>query len=78
MKTAFRRLIVKYADGRVLCNCREAYRDAEGHCAHGCSSNQIRAKEYIAERAEKEIAVLEVLMNLTPFNQPRTDPQGTP
>lgn len=66
--TAWESLIVRYADGRTLCNCRQAYyseggtywRDGIEHhdglyCKSGCSSNQLRAKEYIAERVMEEL-----------------------
>lgn len=60
----FKKLIVKFADGRKICNCGEAYLspcasgiDREGRnrtdmlaCKDGCSVNQINAKEYIASR----------------------------
>lgn len=64
-------LLLRYADGRELCNCRRAYysntgrgwyngecRDDMKHCAHGCSSNQIRAEDEVARRAAEELAGL--------------------
>jgi hypothetical protein len=43
-------LVRRFADGRQPCNCGEAYRDKDGTCAHGCSSNLITAKYEIARR----------------------------
>lgn len=64
METAWEKLIKVYADGRPVCNCGQAYYEACGEgidrdgqyrtdmlsCKHGCSANQIHAKEYIAAR----------------------------
>lgn len=69
MSNSFKRLILKYANGRKICNCGSAYRNAEGNCKYGCSANQIFAKEYVAKEAEKEIAALEILLNLKPLTQ---------
>lgn len=64
----FEQLVERYADGRPICNCRQAYYtpcgegiDAVGNkrtdlpaCAGGCSANKIGAKEYIAARVVAE------------------------
>ena len=49
-RKAWIQLVEKFADGRRLCNCREAYYDERGRCKYGCSSNLISAKHEIAER----------------------------
>jgi hypothetical protein len=68
METAWEKLIQRYADGKPICNCGQAYYEAcsEGidrngqyrtdmlGCKHGCSSNQISAKEYIASKVIAE------------------------
>jgi hypothetical protein len=68
MPDNFNKLIVRYADGRKICNCGEAYQepcmrgikdgvercDLMG-CKHGCSANQIEAKEYIAKRVISDL-----------------------
>lgn len=64
----FEKLIERYADGRQICNCRNAYYENCGHaikgdkevfdypaCNHGCSANQISAKEYIADRVVQDL-----------------------
>jgi len=64
----FQKLIERYAKGKTICNCREAYYEncGEGHvdgeyrtdipiCKHGCSANQIAAKEYVAAMALHEL-----------------------
>jgi hypothetical protein len=73
-RTAFETLIERYADGRSICNCGEAYYSNTGDgykkvngrlehrtdlpiCDGGCSANQIDAKEYVAERALKELGI---------------------
>lgn len=33
---------------RRLCNCYQAYAGDDGGCPHGCSSNQLQAKDEIA------------------------------
>ncbi len=61
-------IVKKYADGRPICNCGDAYYSpcGEGYlngvhkmdmlmCQFGCSSNQIQAKEEIAEKILKEM-----------------------
>jgi len=63
----FKELIKKYADGKPICNCGEAYYSKCGvgiengeertdflACEGGCSTNQLFAKEYIAKRIVKE------------------------
>ena len=61
-------LVKRYADGRPICNCGDAYLapvgegyDADGNrrtdllvCQYGCQANQIYAKEEIAERICEE------------------------
>lgn len=69
-RTNFEKLIEYYADGRQVCNCRNAYYKNCGHgidggverhdlptCEHGCSANQIRAKEYIADRVVADLTI---------------------
>ena len=66
----FEKLIERYSEGRKICNCKQAYYTNNGHaringvdvydypvCDHGCSSNQIRAKEYIADRVVEEFGI---------------------
>lgn len=43
-------IVEQYADGRRLCNCGGAYRNAAGICEHGCSANLIEAKYEIGQR----------------------------
>jgi hypothetical protein len=63
----WQKLVVKYADGRPICNCRDAYYTPCGVgyvgsekrtdmlvCEYGCSANQIRAKEEIADKIISE------------------------
>ena len=73
-RTAWEALVERYADGRPLCNCRQAYyspcgvgsafNPATGKyenrtdllvCKHGCQSNQIAAKNEIAEKIVEEM-----------------------
>lgn len=67
-RSNFEKLIERYADGREICNCRDAYYTNCGHarvngreifnhptCQHGCSAAQINAKEYIADRVMAEL-----------------------
>lgn len=62
-KAAWRTLVEKYADGRQICNCGEAYYAEDGeawmgdkkitnakHCKWGCSANQIFARDEIAAK----------------------------
>lgn len=60
----WKELIKKYADGRPVCNCGDAYYtpcgvgiDRDGRhrtdmlaCNHGCGANQYEAKEEIAKK----------------------------
>lgn len=61
--TYFKKLIVKFADGKPICNCGEGYYKCDGkyyqngqyhydgkYCDNGCSLNQARAKEYVAQK----------------------------
>jgi len=50
-------LVKRYAEGRKLCNCKEAYQDASGGCAYGCSSNARSAKIYIAGKVVEEFGL---------------------
>lgn len=64
----WKQLVKKYADGKPICNCGDAYYtpcgegiDAEGRhrkdmlvCNHGCSWNQFDAKEQIAKKIVEE------------------------
>jgi hypothetical protein len=54
MATEWQKLILRFADGRQPCNCGNAYYNAEGRCAYGCSANAIEAREEIARRIEAE------------------------
>lgn len=54
-----KRLLLRYADGRSLCNCSLAYEDADGTCPHGCSAARINATEEVCSRAMREIDALE-------------------
>ena len=71
--TAFEKLIVRYQDDLKLCNCRQAYElecpgdgvcglclpHAKDHtyCLHGCSTNQLQAKEHVAKRMLKDLNI---------------------
>jgi len=61
MATSFEKLIKRYAGNKVICNCKQAYYEDCGKgyvngkhrtdlpiCRHGCSANQIVAKEHVA------------------------------
>lgn len=48
-------LVKRYADGRKICNCGDAYADSQGMCQYGCSSNLISAKHEIAEKVLREL-----------------------
>ncbi len=64
-------LVVRYADGRPICNCGDAYYSPCGvgidrtgksrtdmlACKYGCSSNKITAKEEIAGKVIKELGL---------------------
>jgi len=67
--TAWRRLVLRYAEGRTPCNCAEAYYDSNGQCAGGCSTNKINAKEEIAAKVEREF------QNSATYNQKRRLPK---
>lgn len=69
---AWRALVERYADGRPICNCREAFAvmvEAVGldgepvrvvkKCEDGCSAALIRAKHEIGRRALEEITARE-------------------
>lgn len=64
-RTSWEKLVAIHADGKEICNCGNAYyshcagkdsrccgHDGRAHtyCAAGCSSNQIRAREEIADK----------------------------
>lgn len=54
----WQKLIERYADGRPICNCGEAYYTPKGDtfcCKYGCNIALLDAKEYIAERVLKEL-----------------------
>lgn len=72
--TAWKTLIKRYADGKIVCNCGEAYYSLCGRggvwqdgdwvqrndllaCEHGCSSNQLSAKEYVAKCVLSELNI---------------------
>lgn len=63
MNDSWRKIIKQYADGRKTCNCGDAYYSPVGEgsiggvpktdmmvCAYGCSSAQLTARDYIADR----------------------------
>jgi hypothetical protein len=52
---AWEQLIVRYADGRKICNCGGAYYDETGHCAWGCQANLYSVKADIARRVLAEL-----------------------
>lgn len=66
-RNAWERLIQRYADGRPICNCGNAYYTPCGKgtvngerrtdmlaCANGCQANQYSVKFEIADRVEAE------------------------
>jgi|HubBroStandDraft_4_1064222.scaffolds.fasta_scaffold482892_1 hypothetical protein len=66
--TPWQQLIERYAGGREICNCRSAYYTNCGEayvngkfindyptCQYGCSSNQITARDYIAQRILEDL-----------------------
>jgi hypothetical protein len=55
-RTAWERLIIRFADGQQPCNCGDAYYNSEGRCAHGCSANAITAREEVARKVEALLA----------------------
>lgn len=65
-RNAWERLVERFADGRGICNCRQAYttpcgvafRDGERIenwpvCRYGCQAAQLDAKHDIATRVER-------------------------
>lgn len=76
--TAWEELVKRYADGRTICNCGQAYATPCGHgihkgverhdllvCAGGCSGNQIAAKEEIAKRVIAERRKVGVIRDIS-------------
>ena len=69
MANEWEKLIERYADGKPICNCRQAYYTPCGHgidangnrrtdmpcCQYGCQANQYSVKDYIAQRVLKEL-----------------------
>lgn len=67
--TKWKKLILRYADGRPICNCGEAYYSPCGHgidssgkrrtdmlaCRGGCSANLTAVMEDIATRVLAEL-----------------------
>lgn len=64
-------LVARYADGRPICNCGAAYYSLDGiawrggkqvtnypQCKHGCTVNQIAARDDIAERVLADLPSL--------------------
>lgn len=50
--------IAAHANGRTLCNCREAYYDERGMCKYGCSTNLLYASHaLVAELAAERDAL---------------------
>ena len=72
----WKELIAKYAEGRTICNCGDAYYfpvgegiDAKGCqrsdmmvCSYGCSAAQLIARDYIADRILKKENPIEPVM----------------
>ena len=64
-QTPWEELIVHCANGRAICNCRQAYADCvmrvNGQlvgpliCRNGCSANMIEAKEHVAQCVMSEL-----------------------
>jgi len=68
-KRNWQELVKRYADGRPICNCGEAYYTPCGHgtdkegrkrtdmlvCQYGCAANIIAAREEIAGRVIAEL-----------------------
>lgn len=57
-KDNWKKLIKRYANGRIPCNCGMAYysKDSMGfYCKYGCSTNILFTMEDIAERVLKEV-----------------------
>lgn len=64
MNEYWKELINKYADGRPICNCGNAYYSTDGdyvtvggtrhkdgkYCKYGCDANQYIAREEIAKK----------------------------
>lgn len=66
---AVQTLLVRYADGLKLCNCRMAYygkgwalsrgkKVPHPCCPSGCMTNQSSAAEYVCQRACEELGLL--------------------
>jgi hypothetical protein len=55
----WKELVSRYADGRQICNCREAYLSPCGNgilaCEHGCSANKAFARDGISARVLAEL-----------------------
>ena len=64
----WKELVKKYADGKPVCNCGDAYYTPCGIgicngverndiliCEHGCSANMYKAKEEIAKKILEEV-----------------------
>lgn len=62
-RDAWHALVVRFANGRPLCNCRDAYYATDGkgyrggervadlhHCKDGCSANILTTRDEIAQR----------------------------
>lgn len=75
-RSAWEELVERFAEGRPLCNCRQAYLtpcgqgiDGSGRertdmlaCQYGCSANQIFARDEIAQ---KLLSMLKTGMEVT-------------
>jgi hypothetical protein len=61
-------LVKRYADGRLICNCEQAYYSENGvywnngevhhdgkYCKNGCQANQYNLKDEIAKRVLEEL-----------------------
>jgi hypothetical protein len=64
-RNAWEKLIAHYADGKPICNCRDAYYtpNEEGNlvCRYGCSTAKLHAKQYVAERVNQDLKRLQEL-----------------
>jgi hypothetical protein len=59
----WRTLILRYANGRKVCSCEDAYYKEskfQGHdytyCEHGCTTNKLLTKNEIAKKVLEELA----------------------
>lgn len=67
---SYKALVLRYAQGRIICNCGQAYSGPKGECTFGCSANQYSAKLEIATKALAEIESLEQDVGRYPVAEP--------